>query len=343
MLSNAPIWIDIENPPQVQYLAPFVQAFHRRGRHVIVSARDTGITLDLLAKRAIDYSVVGVDPPARRVRKLIAVGHRAMALRRVVRNPDPAAVLCSSRPAAILARARRIPCFVVCDYEFAELGLYRRAGATILHPAVVPSRHFEALGFPRERLIGFHGVKEDISFAGIDVDGESPYEFGDAAAHATKVLVRPPAESSHYFDPRSRALVLALLDYLAAREDVLTVFSPRHRSQIADVEARRWEHPPVILSGGVPFVPLLKGVDRVVSAGGTMLREAAYLGVPAFSLFAGRLGAVDDYLRRTGRLQVLRSATELEAITAPRDAPSPFPRNERVIDELADAVLARAA
>jgi predicted glycosyltransferase len=52
--------------------------------------------------------------------------------------------------------------------------------------------------------------------------------------------------------------------------------------------------------------------DLVVSAGGTMNREAAALGVPAYTTFAGTMGAVDELLVRAGRLRVLGSAGDLE-------------------------------
>ena len=52
--------------------------------------------------------------------------------------------------------------------------------------------------------------------------------------------------------------------------------------------------------------------DLVVSAGGTMNREAVALGIPVYTTFAGRLGAVDTALVNEGRLRVLTSAEDLE-------------------------------
>ena len=336
------VWIDIENPPQVQYLVPFAQAFVRRGRPVLVTARDTGITLELLRARAVSHVAVGGYPPATRLRKLGAVAQRAAALRRLIGRRRPVAVVCSSRPAAIAARSAGIPCFVLSDYEYAEAGIYRRFGAAIVHPDVIPAERFAVHGFPPERLIAFRGIKEDISFAGVDVDEAPRVDFAGAGDGVVRVLVRPPAESSHYFSSGSRGSVLALLDHLSAREDVLTIFSPRHPSQIADVAQRTWRREPVVLRTAIPFVSLLRSVDRVVSAGGTMLREAAYVGVPAYSLFAGHLGSVDRYLADSGRLTLIRSVEDLPTITAPAPVLPPFPRNAAAVDEIADTVLGRA-
>ena len=51
--------------------------------------------------------------------------------------------------------------------------------------------------------------------------------------------------------------------------------------------------------------------DLVVSAGGTMNREAVALGVPVYTTFAGELGAVDRVLVNEGRLRILTSTEEL--------------------------------
>ena len=51
--------------------------------------------------------------------------------------------------------------------------------------------------------------------------------------------------------------------------------------------------------------------DLVISGGGTMNREAAALGVPVYSLFRGKIGAVDQYLAEKGRLILLESTNDV--------------------------------
>ena len=53
--------------------------------------------------------------------------------------------------------------------------------------------------------------------------------------------------------------------------------------------------------------------DLVVSGGGTMNREAAALGVPVYSIFRGKIGAVDRYLADTGRLTLLETPADVYA------------------------------
>jgi predicted glycosyltransferase len=62
--------------------------------------------------------------------------------------------------------------------------------------------------------------------------------------------------------------------------------------------------------------------DVVVSAGGTMNREAVALGVPVYTTFGGRLGGVDEALMREGKLTPLTdpSALPLEKRSAETSA-----------------------
>ncbi len=57
---------------------------------------------------------------------------------------------------------------------------------------------------------------------------------------------------------------------------------------------------------------LIALADLVVSAGGTMNREAAALGVPVYTTYGGRLGGVDEELIRQGRLRPLTDPRALD-------------------------------
>ena len=98
---------------------------------------------------------------------------------------------------------------------------------------------------------------------------------------------------------------MAMLEGLAARNDVQLVLHPDTTHQIAYLDRFVWLQTPIVLRRATPFVSLLLAVDAVMSSGGTMLREAAYLGIPAFSIFQSAIGAVDRYLETTGRLGIL--------------------------------------
>jgi uncharacterized protein len=59
---------------------------------------------------------------------------------------------------------------------------------------------------------------------------------------------------------------------------------------------------------------LIAYADVVVSAGGTMNREAVALGTPVWTTFEGRLGAVDERLIAEGRLRRLERAEDVQVV-----------------------------
>lgn len=338
------VWIDIENPPQVQYLLPFKEAFERRGANSLLTARDYGNALELLEQKGVLVRAVGGEHRRSKVVKVIGVLRRARALASVVSQVGPPDVLVSaSRASALAARRLGIPSFIIVDYEYANSSAYRLTGSTILHPDVIDPKPLLASGIRPHRLVAFHGLKEDISFDRIDLRDVVPHQFPEIQDDAlVRVLFRPPAETSHYYDPHSRGLALRALEHLAAQPESVVVFVPRHSWQRADLAQFRWRNQPIVLNRPVAFASLLKGIDLVVCAGGTMLREAAYLGVPAYSILKSRIGGVDRYLASLGRVRLISSPDELPAI-ALRKAPSlsPLRTNPALLDELVEVVWAR--
>jgi uncharacterized protein len=337
------IWIDIENPPQVQYLLPFREAFKRAGADVVVTARDHGFALDLLRQSGVPFKAVGTSLGRSKWRKVRGTFARSTGLRSLfARGGRPHAVLCASRASALAARRLRIPSFVIIDYEYVHLAVYRLTGSWILHPSVIDRDLLARRGARRSRLIPFEGLKEDISFSGFDLDAVEPFPLA-APAEAARVLFRPPAEQSHYFESESLRASLDALDRLRRMDDVVVVYSPREAAQVDYVRRFDWVHEPVVLDSPAPFVPLLKAVDAVVSSGGTMLREAAYLGVSAYSTFRSEIGGVDRHLQSIGRLTILSSPEDLDGVGALRGHRQPvLDSNPRLLEELATAILARA-
>jgi predicted glycosyltransferase len=338
------VWIDIDNPPQVQYLVPFEQAFMAHGARVVLTAREYGNALDLLRQRTSSFKVVGREFGPSKLAKLTGALRRATALRFVLRREEKADVLvCSSRTAALAARSMRIPSFVIVDYEHANSSFYRLTDSTVLYPDVIDPSPFLASGIRQDRLIPFSGIKEDISFAGVVVDDVVPHPFPEISDEAlVRVLFRPPAEQTHYYQPGSRELALRTLEYLAARHEVVVVLSPRHSWQRDDLERFEWANPPVVLDRPIPFVSLMKSVDLVICSGGTMLREAAYLGIPAYSILKSPIGGVDQYLASTGRVSLIGSAEELSTIELQKAGRlKPLRGNPRLIEDLVDLVLER--
>jgi len=335
------VWLDIDNPPQVQYLYPFRRAFEERGHRVVVTARDYGNALELLRQQTHDFHAVGHAFGASKLAKATGTLRRARRLTRLFsRIGRPDVLLAASRPAALVARRYGIPSFIVGDYEFANAGFYRHTGSYILHPDVVDPASFVEQGMRPDRLIAFRGLKEDISFADVDLDAVAPWPLpAGVRPESVIVLVRPPAEKSHYYDERSRALGLALLEHLASRPEATLVYAPRYPEQVGDLARFEWRNEPVVLRESVPFVSLLKAVDLVVCSGGTILREAAYLGIPAYSIFQSRIGGVDRHLEGIGRVTLISAPDELDRIILrKREGLDRLESNPALLDEIVQLV-----
>ncbi len=337
-------WIDIENAPQVQYLSPFKRALEARGYEVVVTARDQGITLDLLRARGIEARVVGAESGKSKAEKTTNLGRRVVSLARLFRGGRrPGLLIAASRSSDLAARLLRIPNFQFTDYEYADDRISRLTGAYLLFPDVIGRQVFLDKGLRPDRLMPFPGLKEAISFSEIDLPAIQPYEIPGINKHGlVKVLFRPPGENTHYFVGESLELAKALLAELAVRDDILVVYSPRYPEQVRYLEAFKWANDPHVLHQGVPFVSLLKAVDLVISSGGTMLREAAFLGVPAFSILRSEIGQVDRYLESTGRLTILESTETIPSFHARIGDLDSLPGLRDVVDLVVDSIVERA-
>lgn len=334
------IWIDVENPPQVQYLLPLKPALERRGVDVVVTARDYGNAFELLDAARVEYTAVGRSYGAGKARKVLGLAGRAgRLLAHLRRTGPPDAAVSASRAAAVVSRVLRRPSYVIIDYEHVSLGVFRLARSRILHPDAIPPEAFIARGIRAGDVTPFRGLKEDLSFAGVDVAATPPHPL-PAADSLVRALVRPAAEESHYYREESGEITVELLRRLAGEERTVVVFAPRYPRQVEYLSRFSWRNEPVVLERAVPFVSLLKAVDLVISSGGTMLREAAYLGLPAYSLFQGELGGVDRRLMELGRLHPLTGTADFERIALRKAGPlEPLASNPQLVDQLADEVI----
>jgi predicted glycosyltransferase len=129
------------------------------------------------------------------------------------------------------------------------------------------------------------------------------------------VTVRPPATEAHYHNPESEQFFAASLGFLLDQPATRVVMLPRNQTQ-ASLLCSRWAR---AIDAGRIIVPeqaldglnLIWNSDLVISGGGTMNREAAALGVPVYSIFRGRIGAVDQCLAQSGRLTLIEKVEDI--------------------------------
>lgn len=337
------VWIDIDNPPQTRYLLPLARAFEDMGCSILLTARDYGETFAILRSDGASFFPIGSASGSSKLRKLAGVLHRSEQLIRSVRaSKKPDLLVSGARSAVLAARRLEIPTFVVIDYEYVDLLVYRFAASHIIHPDVIDQQLLCSRGLQAQKLMSFPGLKEDFSFAGVDLRAIPPVKFDNRNSSSALVLFRPPAEQSHYYRSESGRLAVELLRYLSAKE-ARVIFSPRYDWQAGYLDqVPTWSHEPIVLQEPAQFVSLLKGVDLVVSAGGTMLREAAFLGIPAYSIFRSRIGAVDRYLASVGRLSIIASRRDFPNILLrPRPSLTPLREGRAALEQVVEMVLQR--
>jgi predicted glycosyltransferase len=147
------------------------------------------------------------------------------------------------------------------------------------------------------------------------------------------VVVRPPPETSEYHE--QNPIYERVLDRLAGEPDAMAVVVPRTPEQAERVRART-DPRLVVPDRAIDAQSLIAYADLVVSAGGTMNREAVALGTPVYTIFSGRMGAVDERLIAEGRLRPL---TEPDSLELRKRETEPGALNPRDPQLLVDAIL----
>ena len=303
------IWIDVTNSPHVVFFRPVVELLEARGHDVAITARDFAQTLELLEDAGLEHTVLG--PPhagASRAGKARAMGSRLHALRRFARSRRfDVALAHASHELPLAARSLAIPSSYAFDYEFARVqhGLGCRAATRVVVPEVIPQERLDRVGARERKVRRYPGLKEEYYLHGFIADPDVPGRLGVDSARILAV-VRTPPEVSLYHRHGSPVFV-DVLERLGNDSDVHAVVLPRTADQREAI--RRASLPSLLVpERAVDALSLVALADLVVSAGGTMNREAVALGTPVYTTFSGRLGAVDEELLGDRRLRMLDDA-----------------------------------
>ncbi len=293
-------------------LRPIIERLQAQGHEVFITAREYGQTLGILDRLGFSYTAVGEHGGASRLGKARALGGRSARLAQVIWRRRPELALGhGSVDLAVVAACFRIPAVQMQDYEFG--GLQRRIAfrqaRRVLVPDSIPVERLRRIGARERKLVRFPGLKEDYYLAGFEPD---PAVLGELGLDREKVIVvlRPPPETSEYHAPNDvyGATVRRLA---AAGEDAQAVLIPRTDAQGEAARALGAANL-IVPERAIDAQSLIAFADLVVSAGGTMNREAVALGTPVFTTFSGRMGGVDEALIAAGRLRVLDDPAALE-------------------------------
>jgi uncharacterized protein len=312
MPSERKIWIDLDNVPHVPLFAPIIEELKRKGYSLLLTSRNTPQIGEMLEFHHIISKRVGRGFRKNKLSKIAGTSIRALQLMSlIVREKPVLAVSHGSRAQLLACSLVGLPCVAMTDYEFADSSMLRIGSPCVLVPEVIPEEAFLTRGRQVEK---YPGIKEDIYVPRFRPDPAIKAELG-VDDEQLLVTVRPPASDAHYHTVESDHLFCATMDFLCSRQDVTTVVLPRNPKQ-EQLVRESWAESVasshiIIPSRVVDGLNLIWHSDVVISGGGTMNREAASLGVPVYSIFRGKIGAVDQYLAREGRLVLLATKEDV--------------------------------
>jgi predicted glycosyltransferase len=308
------IWIDITNSPHVLFFAPIIDELHAAGHEVFVTARDYAQTVPLLEQKGIEHTLIGRHRGSATGAKALGLLSRSTQLMRYAAGKHfNVAFSHNSNDLSVAAWMLGVPHLIVHDYEHANLSyaVNARLATRILVPEAIPILAIEAHGARPARIGHFPGLKEHV-YLQPDSPGEDLRGELGANEDTVLVVVRPPATMSAYHQFENE-LFDAVLAYIGECTDAVCVVLPRTPEQAAEIV------PKLPANAKIPerileTVSLIKSADLIVSAGGTMNREAAVLGTPAYTIFAGEPGAVDEDLISRGLLKRAQKPEDIDLV-----------------------------
>ena len=307
------IWIDLTNSPHVLVLRPFIDVLRADGHEVEVTARDFAQTLELCDRFGIAHTAIGHHRGGQLAAKGLGLASRSSALLRWARRAGrfDLAIGHGSNDITVAAALLRIPATTTFDYEWATVqhNINCRLARSVVVPDVIPPERFDRYG-ARRKLRPYAGLKEEYYLADFEPDPKILHSLGLDESQPIAVVRTPPEVSLyHRF---SNDLFAATLQRLRGSQ---TVVLPRTAQQRAELDASGGF---IVPEQAIDAQSLIAYADLVISAGGTMNREAVALNTPVFTVFEGRLGAVDEELIASGRMRRLSSTDDATLVKRDR-------------------------
>jgi predicted glycosyltransferase len=284
------IWVDMSSPPQILFFSAVIPQLRTRGHEVIATAEGFDHCEDLLRQHQVDATVIGTKyqkGPDERLRN-IAWKNRQRDLERFISKFrfDLAASYGSSTQASVAAQLC-IPLFTGTDYEYVNLSTMRHARRVMI-PEVVPETRFIEAGVAPGVIKRYPGQKEHVYLGLYRIAEDLRSKLGISEDEFV-ILFRPESDLAHYLDDHAAGFPKKILATLLKRSNVRILLIPRNETQRSRLRKEFGHHDNLQILDRIHCGPsLIAASDFFVGGGGSMIREAAVLGVPAASCFEGR-------------------------------------------------------
>lgn len=338
------IWIDLANSPHVPFFAALIPEFRQRDHQVELTARDYAQTVELSRQAGLTPIVIGGHGGGRLTGKAGNLVGRSASLAKWARGRGiDVAVSHNSYAQIAAAGGLGIRSVTLMDYEHQPANhLAFRLASRVIVPNSFPDSALRRYGATRGKVKRYQGTKEDVYLAGFTPDPGFPATLSKLGIGPKDILVvvRPPASEALYHRFENE-LFSSLLEQLTARSDVRVILLARTDEQRHQYEAMSKSNliqPQEALDGA----NLIAAADLMISAGGTMNREAAALGVPAATIYAGEWAAIDEQLVSEGRLRRINSREDLDSMPIEKKREAIPRRAMDVRNEVVELILASA-
>ena len=338
------IWIDLANSPHVPFFRALASEFRGRGHEVETTAREFAQTVELAEAAGFAPAVVGRHGGGKLSGKAGSLFGRAAWLMRWARGRGfELAVGHNSYSQVLAARLLGVRAVTLMDYEHQPANhLAFRLASRVVVPRAFPADALRRFGARASKVRRYEGIKEDVYLADFAPDprfaARLREQFGVDTERDTLVVVRPPAREALYHRFENE-LFEEMLARLVAAPRVKLMLLARNEAQRASLSSRFRSDNFIAPSAALDGANLIAAADLVVSAGGTMNREAAALGIPAATVYAGRPAAVDDELVREGRLKRIATREDLESLSVEKKRSSNPRRATGVREEVVELIL----
>lgn len=309
----------MDNSPHVPLFLPIKNELEKRGHSVFITTRDCFQVCSLADYHNLSHTTIGKHYGANKLLKILGTLWRSVQLAPTVLREKPDLSLShGSRSLILLSSLLRIPTVLMFDYEHVNSLPFLKPVLGIA-PEVIDdpgkARHFQ------RGLRGYRGLKEDVYVPSFRPD-PSFLKTLDLNKEDIIATIRPPATEAHYHNPESEKLFYEVVEFLGRTPNVRMVILPRNEKTQKEMIYRTWpkwceERKIIVPDRAVDGLNLVWHSDLVVSGGGTMNREAAALGVPVYSIFRGKLGAVDKYLAEKSRLILIETIDDVRSKIRP--------------------------
>lgn len=336
------IWIDLGNSPHVPFFGALAREFVARGHEVVWTARDYAQTVELARNAGLDAAVFGTHGGKNVAAKAGKFGKRVVDLVRWARGRGVGLVVShNSQEPLVAARALGIRSVNLMDYEHHPGNhLSFRSAKRVIVPESFPQAALERFGAAKKAR-RFSGIKEDVYLSEHQLDPNFAHELESLGINSENVVVvvRPHAPEALYHRGVENSLLDELLERFAADENVKIVLLPRKNYQGDELRTRHRQMNIIIPDRALDGANLIASADLVVSGGGTMNREAAALGVPAYTIFAGEPAAIDQYLIDNGRLTAIKTSDDVAAMVPRKKDGLSLRGNSGARAQVADLIL----